>query len=320
MKNHVLLILIVLIFFSGKASAQQGEGMSYQASFRNGFGPVAGANVNMQFTIIRDGVSGTVVYKETQMATSTALGVINCVIGKGTPVTGTWNTIAWNTSPMYINVQADTAGGTSFVDLGTSQLVASPYAKSANGITIYQAGITNPNKMVISHSPTYPGWGLRYNDTTDAFEFIGGASPSVEISTWSGNITAHNPSTTLAYPPSASTYGNIKADGNITTANKVQRGADTSNMLPIAWGTFSSTGAIVNASGNVSLAAHPGAGLFDIAIAGETYSYINYTTIVSSGGLGFISWGSFGGNLRVFTYNTSGTLTDQFFTFVTYKK
>lgn len=321
MKNSSLLLIILLdlLCSSGNIFAQEGEGMSYQAAFRNSTSPVAGANVNMQFTVIKDSVNGTVVYKETQTATSTSLGVVNCIIGKGTPSTGTWKTIAWNHSPMYLNVQADTTGGTSFVDLGTTQLVASPYAKSANGVTMFETGTQNPYKMVISHSSPYPTWGLRYNDTTDAFTFVGGGSPSVDISSWNGNITTYNAYNPGPYPYSNSQYGNINTAGNITTANKVQRGADTSNMLPIAWGTISSTGTIVNASNNVSIAGHT-AGIFDIAIAGETYSYLNYTTVISSGGVGFISWGSLSGNLRVFTYNTTGTLTDQFFTFVTYKK
>jgi len=324
MKKQYLLLIAVLgwLFYSNKTLAQETEGMSYQAAFRNSSSPVAGANVNMQFTIIRDSVNGTVVYKETQTAVSTSLGVVNCTIGKGTPTTGVWKTIPWNHAPMYINVQADTTGATSFVDLGTSQLAASPYAKSANGITMFQTGTSNPYKMVVSHSPAYPTWGLRYNDTTDAFDFVGGGQPSVNISSWSGNITTLNSYGPVPFPYSSNQYGNIVAAGNITTANKVQRGTtDTSNMLAIAWGTFSSTGSLVNASNNVSLASHVvGSGIYDVAIAGEVYSYINYTTIVSSGGAGFISWGSLSGNLRVFTYNTTGTLTDQFFTFVTYKK
>jgi hypothetical protein len=320
-KRYLLSVAVLALAIStGSAFAQEGEGMSYQAAFRNSTSPVANANVNMQFTVIKDSVNGTVVYKETQTATSTSLGVVNCIIGKGTPTTGTWKTIAWNHSPMYLNVQADTTGATSFVDLGTTQLVASPYAKSANGITMFETGTQNPYKMVVSHSSAYPTWGMRYNDTTDGFTFVGGGNPSVDISSWNGNITTYNTYTPGPYPYANSQYGNIVAAGNITTANKVQRGADTSNMLPIAWGTVSSTGTIVNSSNNVTIAGHPSAGIFDITIAGESYTYVNYTTIVSSGGAGFISWGSLSNNLRVFTYNTTGTLTDQFFTFVTYKK
>ena len=323
MKNKYLLSIALAgsLFFSGKALAQQAEGMSYQASFRNSSGPVAGATVKMQFTLISDSATGATVYRETQTATSTSLGVVNCTIGKGTASIGAWNKVAWDAHPMYINVQADTAGGSAFVDLGTSELAASPFAKNAGGITMFPNGTSNPYKMVVSHSPAYPSWGLRYNDTLDEFAFVGGGNPSVTISSWAGNINAHNAYAPTTHPYSSNSYGNIAADGNITTGNKVQRGADTSNMLAIAWGTITSSGTIMNASNNVSVAAHtPSSGIFDIAIAGESYDYLTYTTIVSSGGVGFISWGALGGDLRVFTYNTTGTLTDQYFTFVTYKK
>jgi len=324
MKKKILLTVLLVsgVCYSTITSAQQGEGISYQAGLRSSTNAVVGKTVTMQFTLINDSTSGTVVYKETQSVTTTSLGVVNCTIGKGTATIGTWKNIAWNHSPIYINAQVDTSGGTVFVDLGTTQLQAAVYAKSANGITMFQSGTINPFQMVISHSSAYPTWGLSYNDTMDEFNFVGGGNKSVTISSWSGGIYAHNSYTSTAIKPfSSSSYGNIVADGNITTGNKVQRTGDTSNMLAIAWGTFSSTGSIVNASNNVTLAAHTTAsGIYDITIAGETYDYTKYTTIISSGGAGFISWGSWTGNLRIFTYNTTGSLTDQFFTFVMFKK
>jgi hypothetical protein len=312
--------LSVLLFLSGKAIAQQAEGMSYQAAFRNSSGPVAGATVNMQFTISRDSAAGTVVYRETQTATATSLGVVNCMIGTGTPTIGVWKGIDWTYSPIYINAQADTAGGTAFVDLGSSQLVASPYAKNANGITMFQNGTLNPNKMLITHSPAYPTWGLRYNDTLDEFVFVGGGTPSVNISSWSGGITAHNAYSTTPYPFSSSAYGNIKAEGNITTGNKVQRGADTSNMVAIAWGTISAAGVKLTGSNNFTVT-HTGTGIYTIAIAGETYYYADYTAIATiAGGLGLLETTSGGGNLEIFAYNIAGVFTDFIFQFVVYKK
>jgi len=318
----VLFSLSVLLCFSEKSAAQQGEGLSYQAALRNGTSPVAGKNVNVQFTITNDSASGTVVYKETQTATSTSLGVINCMIGTGTATTGTWKTTKWNHSPMYINVRVDTSGGTSFVDLGTTQLGATSYAKGANGITLFQSGTTNPTQMFVSHSSAYPTWGIQYNDTLDNFEIVGGGTKSISLSSWSGNIIAYNPYPSSTHPFSANSYGNIVAQGNITTGNKIQRGSDTTNMLPIAWATVSPTGTIYASSGNITLASHTAnSGVYNFTISGESYYYQNFACVATlDGSLGFIQATSSGGYLYISTANTSGTLTDEYFQFVVYKK
>ncbi|MGN6568644.1 MAG: hypothetical protein ACTHJ0_11855 [Flavipsychrobacter sp.] len=320
--KNKLLLLLALLCFSKAATAQQSEGLSYQAALRNGNNPVAGKTVNLQFTISDDSATGTVVYKETQLATSTSLGVVNCMIGKGTATTGTWKNIKWNHSPMYVNVQADTSGGTSFVDLGSTQLGAASYAKSANGITIFQNGTTNPTQMIVSHSSAYPTWGIQYNDTLDAFEIVGGGVKSVSFSSWSGNITAYNAYPSGTYPFSSNPYGNIVAQGNITTGNKIQRGSDTTNMLPIAWATVSPTGTIYASSGNITLGSHTtGSGTYTFSITGESYYYQNFACVATlDGTLGFVQATSSGGYLYISTANTSGTLTDEYFQFVVYKK
>jgi hypothetical protein len=41
-------------------------------------------------------------------------------------------------------------------------------------LNIFPSGTTNADKMVISHSPNYPSWGLQYRDLGDKFVFMGG--------------------------------------------------------------------------------------------------------------------------------------------------
>jgi len=325
--KKTILLLTALTLILNYSFGQQGEGISYQAALRNSSSAIAGKVVTMQFTIIDDSVNGTVAYRETQSVTTTSLGIVNCTIGKGTASTGVWKNLSWAHNPMYINAQVDTTGGTVYVDLGTTQLQASSFAKTSGGVTLFQNGTSNPTQMIVSHSPAYPTWGIQYNDTTDVVEYVAGGSKTASVNLGTGSMATYYPYGTLTKPYSSNAYGNVNVVDNITTGNKVQRGSDTSNMLAIAWGTISSTGSIVtsggilNASNNVSVAAHTtSSGIYDIAIAGETYAYQSYTTIISTGGAGFISWGSLSGNLRVFTYNTTGTLTDQFFTFVIFKK
>ena len=54
---------------------------------------------------------------------------------------------------------------------------------SSNGmISMFKSGTNNSTRMVIQHSPTNPDWGLKYNDTLDAFTWIGGGDPVLHTS------------------------------------------------------------------------------------------------------------------------------------------
>ena len=109
--------------------------------------------------------------------------------------------------------------------------------------------------------------------------------------------------------------GNIKLSGEL---NRTSTG--TSNMVPIAYGNISSTGAINSGSGNFSVS--KSTGLYSIAITGEFFFISSYTSIVTPIGnnAAFVASSSGSGNLLVFTYNMSGVLTDNSFCFVVYKQ
>ncbi|WP_456441704.1 hypothetical protein [Psychroserpens sp.] len=54
-------------------------------------------------------------------------------------------------------------------------------------IYMFNGGSSNSNRMVFSHSETYDDWGLQYNDSVDAFRFIGGSADRVTINLGVGN-------------------------------------------------------------------------------------------------------------------------------------
>jgi hypothetical protein len=105
--------------------------------------------------------------------------------------------------------------------------------------------------------------------------------------------------------------GTIKLTGEV---NRTSTG--TSNMVPIAYGNISSTGAINSGSGNFSVS-KSSAGWYTITITGEPFFLSSYTSIVTPiGNAAFVATSSGGGNLLVFTYNMSGVSTDNSFCFV----
>lgn len=53
--------------------------------------------------------------------------------------------------------------------------------ESAPMIQMFQSGTNNPTRMVLAHSPSFPRWGIQYNDTTDAFTYVGDAIPVLHL-------------------------------------------------------------------------------------------------------------------------------------------
>jgi hypothetical protein len=110
--------------------------------------------------------------------------------------------------------------------------------------------------------------------------------------------------------------GNARINGEI---NRPSTGA--ANLVPVAYGTISATGAIQSGSGNFTVD-HLSTGLYIITITGESYLFSQYTTTAT--GIGsttplLVNTGSGSGSLQVRVYNLSGVATDGIFTFVVYK-
>jgi hypothetical protein len=162
MKKVVLSIIIV--FLCILSFAQVPESFNYQAIPRNSSGAVyADQAMNLRTSILSGSPTGTSVYSETFAATTTSLGLINLQIGKGTPVSGSFTTINWGSGSYYLKVEIDPTGGTSYVAMGTTQLLSVPFAlfaKKADGIngsitfsqvSDFQTGVTN-NTAVLANT------------------------------------------------------------------------------------------------------------------------------------------------------------------------
>jgi hypothetical protein len=103
------------------------QGISYQAIARDLQGaPLVDTNMQVQFTLLADSLTGAAEYSETHMLSTNSLGLFTTAFGGGTPVNGTYGAINWTAGNKYLNVQIDTGNG--WLDMGTSQLLTVPYA------------------------------------------------------------------------------------------------------------------------------------------------------------------------------------------------
>ena len=134
-KIRLVLIVALSHLLINISLAQAPQKMSYQAVIRNTSGAlVTSSSVGMKISILQDSVAGTVVYAETQNASTNANGLVSVEIGSGTIIIGTFSGINWGNGPYFIKTQTDPTGGTNYTFASSSQLMSVPYALfSANG-------------------------------------------------------------------------------------------------------------------------------------------------------------------------------------------
>jgi hypothetical protein len=111
------------------AQTSSPEMFNYQAIVRDNSGSiVSNQNVSFRMSIEK---GGTPEYVETHSGSTNDFGLVSLMIGQGTPVSGSMNTIDWANGPYSIKVEVDPAGGSSYAVLSTTQLVSVPYALHA---------------------------------------------------------------------------------------------------------------------------------------------------------------------------------------------
>ena len=122
-------ITVVLVFAGYLAMAQAPQKFSYQGVARdNASNILANQNIGLQISLHSASPSGTVVYQETQAPTTNAFGLFNIQVGGGTVVSGDLASVDWGANSYYLQVEMDASGGTSYLDMGTAQLLSVPYA------------------------------------------------------------------------------------------------------------------------------------------------------------------------------------------------
>ena len=129
------ILFLLAITFSVITIAQAPQGISYQAIALDGSGnPLVNTTIGLQLSILDNSATGTSLYTETHTKTTNAQGLYNLVIGQGTPTLGTFSTIKWETNSKFLSVSMDSTGGTTFVLVGTTQLLSVPYALYAGKV------------------------------------------------------------------------------------------------------------------------------------------------------------------------------------------
>ena len=137
--KQIIASLFILLFFASIASAQAPQSFNYQGAARNGSGiPLVNQAISVRLTI-RDGSSaGPSVYSETRSVLTNQFGIFTIAVNSpgATTVTGNFSTIAWGSGSKFLQVEIDPAGGSTFTNLGATQLLSVPYALNSGSTTL----------------------------------------------------------------------------------------------------------------------------------------------------------------------------------------
>ena len=148
MKKFINIFLLLLL--TKTTTAQAPQGIPYQAIARNSSGAILVSQaIRVRFSIHDSVAIGSIIYQETFNPTTTTQGLFNVNVGMGSASIGTFSSINWGINGKFMQVELDPAGGTSYVDMGTMQMMSVPYAlnagsvklsASASGDTLYTGG------------------------------------------------------------------------------------------------------------------------------------------------------------------------------------
>jgi hypothetical protein len=145
---HMLIIALAHLLINSSIFAQAPQKMSYQAVIRNSNDSLLiSTPVGMRISLVHGSPTGTVVFSETQTATTNSNGLVSLQIGMGTAVSGTFASIDWAAGPYYVKTETDLSGGTNYTITSSNELLSVPYALfSANGTpgpSAYQVAVAN---------------------------------------------------------------------------------------------------------------------------------------------------------------------------------
>jgi len=130
MKGIFVFILSLLII---EANAQ---GINFQGVSRSANGTIlASSSISLRLSVLSKSVDATPEYVEVKKVVTNAQGIFSIVIGDGVTATvGTFSSINWANAPKFLKVEMDPSGGTSYINMGITQLQYVPYSFYSLGV------------------------------------------------------------------------------------------------------------------------------------------------------------------------------------------
>jgi hypothetical protein len=198
------LLFAVLSIFTALAQSVP-QGFSYQSIVRNAGGTaLSNQTVSLLFAIRNGSANGPIAYYEKHTTSTNEFGLVNLVIGQGTPLQGDFPSISWGSGPKYLTVSIESSPNV-FDELGSSQLLSVPYALYAQNGGGSGGGADNWGSQTAFTNNTLTGNGLAGNP-------LGIAQQSAQA----GQVLKWNGST---WAPADDNTGTSGGGGTVTQVN-----------------------------------------------------------------------------------------------------
>lgn len=310
-----LLLLALAASLASYSYGQAPQKFNYQGIARNSSGaPLSSATLGLRISILDGSALGPTVFQETHSVTTNAYGLYNVAIGTGSPVTGSIGSVTWAGGDKYVKVEIDPAGGSSYVNLGETQLLSVPYALFAANSAAGAPGPMGPAGPAGPTGPTGPmgpaGSGSLSGTTNRVVKFTSSSAGGNSQITDDGTTVSINTSS-----PSSSVRLQVTGSGTSTSSSAIKGSLGTaSSTLATAAGIYGESNVGVGVVGTTSSTSSAGVvGASFIASSagvlgqnsGAGYGVAGYTG-AAGGTAGYFDGGSSGGKGVVVNNGQSG--------------
>jgi hypothetical protein len=121
----VKIVLILCLALSLRGLSQAPQFIPYQAVARDATGLIVpNQSIGLRFTIHDQTINGPAAWQEEQSIVSNAMGLLVLNLG----VNQSLAAVDWSNGLKFLQVEMDIAGGTTYSDMGTQQMMSVPYA------------------------------------------------------------------------------------------------------------------------------------------------------------------------------------------------
>jgi hypothetical protein len=141
---------------------------TYQGFLRQGGAPLNNPSQSMRFRIFDALTGGTMLWDSGALTVNVSNGLFTVQLNPPVSI--------WTGADRFLEIQVGATTLSPRVRIGST-----PYANTATLLNMFQSGTMNPDRMVITHSPAFPNWGLMYRDTDDSFHFLAGGTTVLRV-------------------------------------------------------------------------------------------------------------------------------------------
>jgi hypothetical protein len=169
--------VLALSVMSGALAQGVTQAFTYQGFLRQGGAPLTNPSQQMRFRVYDAATGGALLWDSGNLSVNVNNGLFTVQLNAPASV--------WTGAARFLEIQINPASGGPILT-PRIPLNPTPYANTSTMLNMFQSGSSNPDRMVITHSPAFTNWGLQYRDSDDSFHFLGGGNSRLSINLGTG--------------------------------------------------------------------------------------------------------------------------------------